>query len=197
MISVTTFDRSLVNNNHDDDQSKENRNGVDGDGGNFIKKSTRVSNTAIPKEGNTKRYYHPNEVDFKRDLEQYASGTFVLNEKRKRWSCLHSTQPNFICVGRVNVNLKFCSACYDVGKKGYKNDLYYIDSNDKTRYRTVLCRGCIGILITPNKCNSKIRKEELVPGQMLTDVDVYCKKDLKPDLIEEQLPTTSSSNHSR
>ena len=47
------------------------------------------------------------------------------------------------CVGKVRVAMKFCTNCFDNGKVKNKEDLYFINTLEKSKTRVILCYSCL------------------------------------------------------
>jgi len=55
--------------------------------------------------------------------------------------------PFFECKGAIRVSQRMCTRCRDVDKLITRTDLYYVDMTERIKERTVLCHGCLGIIL--------------------------------------------------
>lgn len=102
----------------------------------------------VQKIGNIDRYYYIDKNVFHADFKRFRAN--IKFDCYEHCYGLVGNQTNFMCVGLANVRLKFCSICYDVDKEN-EVELYYVDTDDISQHRAVLCHGCIGNLIIKQK----------------------------------------------
>ena len=53
----------------------------------------------------------------------------------------------FECKGPIRTVQRMCTRCHDIKKPKTKTDLYYVDLTERTKHRTVLCHGCMEVVI--------------------------------------------------
>ena len=82
----------------------------------------------------TKRFYFDDAKKFKHLL-------MIFNHSEA------AMYKSFQCVGYANVAMQLCTSCGDSGKHKRDKDRYYVDINEITKNRTILCHGCIGYLL--------------------------------------------------
>lgn len=107
------------------------------------------------KVGDIDRFYYSDERDFRDDLKKLNS---TRKNKQKEDGDVKNKR-EFVCVGYANTRLKFCSVCFDVSKEN-EVEQYYVNKQDISQRRTVLCRGCIGTLL--QRMNKKENENENV-----------------------------------
>ena len=98
---------------------------------------------------------------FGRQIKKPTQGPATFNEKyyfmnlKKFKSCLKEFNAQssvhgqyWQCVGHVNINMKFCTQCFNNAKDGsQKSELYFINKFENVQARTALCYSCISSLI--------------------------------------------------
>jgi len=51
------------------------------------------------------------------------------------------------CKGEIQACFQLCVSCRDVGKMKNYRESYYLDVLEVSKYRTILCKSCLGYLL--------------------------------------------------
>lgn len=95
----------------------------------------KVSRTNYP-ELECDRYYGNQSQFFE------ALRTFSKSRKGNK----QMLRQHFHYIGYANTKLKFCTRCYDIDRKK-SLDQYFIETKEKTQYKTIYCYGCMGYIL--------------------------------------------------
>ena len=79
----------------------------------------------------------------------------------KIWYCSYFWD----CKGAVRAGQQLCVKCRDLGKMKNKLDIYYIDTMEIKRVRTIYCKGCFGRLLKSN-----VGTDEVTIRKQLTEI---------------------------
>ena len=60
------------------------------------------------------------------------------------------TAQRWECKGQVQASFQMCVSCRDVGKVKTFRERYYLDVLEVRKYRTILCRRCMGCVLKEN-----------------------------------------------
>ena len=84
---------------------------------------------------------YPDEKVFNAALELYnkqmENGRYRSSSGSKKWECK----------GKIRVSFQLCILCKDVGKVRSEMDTYYLNILEVRKYRTILCKGCLGYIL--------------------------------------------------
>ena len=86
---------------------------------------------------------YPNENVFEAALELFNKRNQVCHRTSSSLSVLQK----WVCKGDVRVSFQLCVLCKDVGKFRADMERYYLDVLEVSKYRTILCKGCLGDIL--------------------------------------------------
>lgn len=109
-------------------------------------------------EGDFPKPFHsryPDEKVFKAALELYnkqmeSSHQGGSSRGAQRWECK----------GEVRASFQLCVLCKDIGKVRSESEKYYLDVMEVRKYRTILCKGCLGYILHKHVGSCLTRIEE-------------------------------------
>ena len=94
------------------------------------------------------RCYFEEHRHFRRKLKAFnqSPNQTVCALIRKNNTESGNARHHFRSTGFANVRIKMCTRCADE-RKSSSMERYYVDVNEKAQQRTILCYGCLGMLL--------------------------------------------------
>ena len=74
---------------------------------------------------------------YNRQMETTNAGTSASSNISQKWEYK----------GEIRVSFQLCVMCDDVGKVKSGRDKYYLDVMEVRKYRTILCKDCLGYIL--------------------------------------------------
>ena len=84
---------------------------------------------------------YPDEKVFNAALELFNRQMERTNSKSSNGS------QKWECKGKIRVSFQLCILCKDLGKVRSDMDTYYLNILEVRKYRTILCKGCLGYIL--------------------------------------------------
>ena len=104
------------------------------------------------------RFYYPSGKIFSKALELFNK---QMESSLENSGCSKKPHQRWECKGEIRVSLQMCVWCKDMGKVRSHTDKYYIDVMEVKKYRTILCKGCLGHVLYKQvgNCPTQIQKK--------------------------------------
>ena len=74
---------------------------------------------------------------YNKQMETTNAGSSASSNSSQKWEYK----------GEIRVSLQLCVMCDDVGKVKSGRDKYYLDVMEVRKYRTILCKDCLGYIL--------------------------------------------------
>ena len=103
--------------------------------------------------------HYPKESVFKAALELY-NRQLELSWENGAGEGSSKNQQRWECKGQIQASFQLCVLCKDIGKVKCSREKYYLNVLEVRKYRTILCKVCLGFLLSQNvgACAAQIQR---------------------------------------